>query len=508
MEIAIIGAGHNGLVCANYLAKAGHKVTIYEKNEKPGGLCISEEIFPGFKVSTVAGYFGMFREEVIQDLGLEKLYELVCEDSGPSITLLPGGKYIVGGEEEDLFNFELKEEDKLGWQKFWKQVRVAGAAIGPYMTRIGVTQYELQKVLESEGFIELGSRLFDGTLLDIIDSYFEDSLLRAAACATSWELPTRKGTIFGCIYSATTSINGASNKSSYLKGGMGVITDLLVNFAEENGVVIKTNSPVKAITLKDRTVSGLELADGTKIEADAVVSNLDPRATFGTLLEEKVVPMAIRTHLKTPIPPVSSAKVHFALSELPDFPALAEIENAYKGKILITPSIEKIIQSTDDAVAGKLPKEPVLSLSFASELDETAAPPGKHLLSVDVHYVPVTNEADLWNDESSQLIVDRVVETLEKHSPEFRSCIEASTVISPGHLQSRFGIVTGHGGHLPMTAEFLVERRRMPYCGQHTTPVTKLYMCGSGSYPGSGVSGAPGRICAKTILSILKQQKK
>ena len=129
-------------------------------------------------------------------------------------------------------------------------------------------------------------------------------------------------------------------------------------------------------------------------------------------------------------------------------------------------------------------------------------------LSVDVHYVPVTNEADQWNDESSQLIVDRVVETLEKHSPEFRSCIEASTVISPGHLQSRFGIVTGHGGHLPMTAEFLVERRRMPYCGQHTTPVTKLYMCGSGSYPGSGVSGAPGRICAKTILSILKQQKK
>lgn len=509
MQIAIIGAGHNGLVCAVYLARAGHKVTVFEKNEKPGGLCITEPIFPGFNVSTVSSYFGMFRDEVINDLGLEEVYDHVRGIDSPSITLLPDGESIVSrpGVDADQFSFDLKEEDRAGWCKFWHEVNVAGVAIGPYLTRIGVTQYELQKVLESEGFIGLGSRLFDGTLLDIIDSYFSDPLLRAAACATSWELPTRKGTIFGCIYGATTSVNGRNNTSAYLKGGMGVLTDLLVREALAAGVEIRTNSPVRSIMTKDRAVSGVKLMDGTEFEAQSVVSNLDPRATFGNLLEEKLVPMGIRTHLKTPIPPVSSAKVHFALSEMPVFPVLESIEGAYSGKILITPSIEKIIQSADDAIAGKLPEEPVLSLCFASQLDETAAPPGKQLLSVDFHYVPVTNEADRWNDENAQLIVDRAVKTIEKHAPGFVSTIEASTVVSPGHLQSRFGIVTGHGSHLPMTAEYLVERRRMPYCGQHTTPITKLYMCGAGSYPGSGVSGAPGRICAKTILSIIKQKR-
>ena len=276
----------------------------------------------------------------------------------------------------------------------------------------------------------------------------------------------------------------------------------------EKGVVVKTNAAVKSVRVKDRKVEGLELQDGSSFDFDIVVSNLDPRATFGQLIEEKILPMGIRTHLKTPIPPVSSAKVHFALSKMPKFPVVEEIENGYQAIITIAPNIENIIQAADDAIAGKLPKKPVLSLGFPSQLDPTAAPEGKHLMSVEVHHVPVTNEADRWNDENSQMIVDRVVETIEKHCPDFTSCIEASLVVSPGHLESNFGIVTRHGSHLPMTAEYLVERRRMPYCGQHTTPITMLYMCGSGTYPGGGVSGAPGHNCAKTILSIVKVKER
>ena len=236
MEIAIIGAGHNGLVCANYLASAGHKVTVFERNEKVGGLCLTTEHFPGFRVSTVAGHYGYLRGEVIRGLKLESLLDLVKVPTVQNITLLPEGKYIVGRlGEADEFGFELEDEQKDGWNKFWNQINVSGAAIGEYLTRIGVTQYELQKVLESKGFIELGSRLFDGTLLDIIDSYFDNPALRAAACASSYELPTRKGTIFGCVYSATAAAKGIANAHGVIEGGMGVIVDALYEKAGERG---------------------------------------------------------------------------------------------------------------------------------------------------------------------------------------------------------------------------------------------------------------------------------
>lgn len=492
------------MVCATYLAKAGHKVTVFERRASVGGLCLTEEHFPGYKVSTVAQKFGLFRKEVIKDLELEAVYDLVKLPKVSKITLLPDSKYIVSGSNgsEDTFGYDVSEDQKKGWRRFWNEINTSGAAIGPYMTRIGVTQYELQKVLESEGFIELGSRLFDGTLLDIIDSYFDDAGMRAAVCASSYELPTRRGTIFGCVYDASASIGNQSGVYGYLEGGMGSLTELLLEAALKNGVEIKTGTAVRSIKLEDRAVGGIELDDGSEFEAEIVVSNLDPRATFGHLLEEKILPMSIRTHLKTPIPPVSSAKVHFALKSLPKFPVADSIENGNSATLVLAPGIENIIQSADQAIDGKLPDNPILSVSIPSMVDSSCAPEGKHLMSVDVHHVPVTNQAELWDDENSQKIVDKVVEVVSKHCPDFTSHIEASIVVSPGHLETRFGIISRHGSHLPMTAEYLVERRRMPYCGQHTTPISKLYLCGAGTFPGSGISGAPGHNCAKTILSI------
>ena len=397
---------------------------------------------------------------------------------------------------------------KNGWSKFWNEINRSGQAIKQYFTRIGVTQYEFQKALEQEGFIHLGSRLFEGVLLDIIDNYFEDPGLRAAACATSYELPTRKGTVFGCVYRASASVKGQENTYAQLKGGMGVITQALMKKAIEAGVKIETSAPVSGLQIEKRKVTGLKLENGEEREFGAVVSSLDPRATFGNFLDEKIIPMSIRTHLKTPIPPVSSALVHFSLKDLPSFPVLDSIENGYEATVLVAPYIENIIQAQDDTVNGKLPENPVLTVYFPSVLDPDCAPSGKHLMSVEMHHVPVTNESNTWSDENCQVIVDKVLETLEKHSPDIRASVEASSVVSPGHLESRFGIVTRQCGHLPMTAEYLAERRRMPGCGQHTSAITRLYQCGAATFPGSGVSGAPGYNCARVITSILKEKKK
>ncbi|MBZ0186608.1 MAG: hypothetical protein K8F91_10200, partial [Candidatus Obscuribacterales bacterium] len=238
-----------------------------------------------------------------------------------------------------------------------------------------------------------------------------------------------------------------------------------------------------------------------------IISNLDPRGTFSKLIDERIMPMGIRTHLKTPISPVSSGKVHLALRERPIIARLEAIGHNYSGRITIAPSLEGIISNCDTAIEGKLSDKLLMTFAIPTVDDDSLAPPGKHLMSIDVHHMPVTNGGEPWNDENSNLLVEKVLANLRMYCAELDGLIENIAVITPGYLQSHYGIVSGHGSHLPMTSEFLVEKRRFPYCGQHTTPITWLYMCGAGTFPGSGVSGAPGYNCARTIRSICKTER-
>ncbi|MGD9685021.1 MAG: phytoene desaturase family protein [Candidatus Obscuribacterales bacterium] len=505
MRIGIIGAGHNGLVCAAYLASDRHEVTVFEKNERTGGLCINEELFPGYRVPTVAGYYGMFSETVFEDLGLARFGLSTYVTDPVDTTILPDGHYIVSPlDDEDgaIFGLTVSDEDREGWERFWNEISRSGVAIRPYFTRTGVTQYELQKVIEQEGFKLLSERLFDGSLLDILNEYFENPLLKAAVCAGSIEVPMRRGTIFGQVYQASAKTDGRDGVTGFLRGGLGLLTEALHQVAVERGARFLTGHTVKRIIVENQVATGLELEDGSSHEFDAIISNVDPRGTFGRLIDERLLPMGIRTHLKTPISPISSGKVHLALSGKPIIRSLDEIGHNYSGRITITPGIEGIIKNCEEAVDGRLPDNPVMTVSIPTIDDNSLAPEGRHLMTVDVHHMPVTNSGEAWGDANSNVLVEKVLANLRDHCPGLDSFIDNIAVITPGHLQGRFGLASGHGSHLPMTVEFLVEKRRFPYCGQHTTPISKLYMCGAGTFPGSGVSGAPGYNCARTVSSI------
>ena len=510
MRIAIIGAGHNGLIAAACIARNGHDVFVYEKRDIVGGLCVTEELFPGYRVSTAASHFGKLLREIIDDLGLGSFNLEVVVSDPVSTTLLPDGKFIIqprSSDHETAFSFDVGESDRSGWRQFYEELGRASSILKPYLLRTGVTQYELQKEFEQAGLTRIASKLFDGSLIDVLGEYFSDDNLKAAASTGVYEPPTRKGTLFDLIYGGTSEAGGRAGASGLLRGGMGSLSQALLAICHHHGARVLTGHPVSKILVEKRRATGIVLADGRTENFDAVISNLDPRATFGRLLDPEHVPEAMKTSLKKPLPPVSSGKIHFALRELPDFPVLSAVSHELSGSIVLAPEFRQIIESADQLMKGSMPDNLILSLCFPSLADDSVAPAGKHLLTVDIHHMPSTFEGEPWSDQNASVVENKVLATIEQHCPEIRSLVEQSFVLTPGHLQDIWGISTGHCDHLPMTSEFLVEQRRLPYCGQHTGPIEKLYLCGAGTYPGGGVTGAPGYNCARIFRSIRRQRR-
>ncbi len=510
MRIAIIGAGHNGLVCAAYIARNGHDVVVYERNERVGGLCVTEELFPGFKVSTLATHFGMLRKEIMDDLTLQA-FGLKAYVNDPAMVMLFSGSdgcHMVRSRSGlATFQFDVSAKDKNSWSKFWAEIAQAGSILSPFLLRTGVTQYELGEEMRSAGLKEFADKLFDGCLTDYVEERFESPYLKAAICSSVFEVPTKKGTLFDCVYYSTSQACGINGATGLVRGGMGTVTHSLRLVCQSHGVEIRTGSAVKKVLIEGTRAYGVELGDGTEERFDAVIANADPRTTFTRLVDEKYLPEPLKKSLKAPFSPVSSGKVHFALSSLPQFAILDGIQNSYSSDIAINPDLERMIKSADQLSRGEMPDDLVLSVNFPSVTDETIAPRGKHLMSVDVHHVPTSCGNEPWNDSNSQVLLSKVMSTLEGFAPNLARHIEGTVVLTPGHIQDRFGVATAHCDHLPMTSDYLVEKRRLPFCGQHTTPIEKLYLCGAGTFPGGGVSGAPGYNCARLFGSIGKPSK-
>ncbi len=512
--IAIVGAGHNGLTAAAYLAQAGYKVDVFEKRDSLGGLCVTEKPFAAYgsevKISTVASYFGMLRKEIVQELNLEE-HGLKPYLTDPiEIVLLEGGQFSFtprdGGEARAEIA-SLTGEDKEGWQRFWGDIQTAATLIYPHYLKSDLTQKQVLSILLEAKLDKIAAHIFDGSLLDLLKHYVKSEDLVAVAATCTPGFVNVVGSVFGCIHHGTAETKGEFGAWGQVYGGMGEITQALAKVAQAHGAVLHTGHGVSRLVSEAGRIAAVEFENGTKKIFDIVIANCDSYIVFEKLLDKQSATETIRHYLSENRPTVSAAKLHFLLKALPTFTTLKKIDHNHKGVIVIAPPLSAVKQASQTVPGGVMPERLMLTMAFPtledpSMADKHAAQSSKHVLTVDVHYVPAHIGGKAWSRVDDDRLLEMTIVAIEAQCPEIRQLIEQSYVVSPRVLAEAFNLASLSCWHMPMTPQYLFEKRSLPACAPYETPFDNLYLCGAGTYPGGNVTAANGHNVAKHILAL------
>lgn len=516
--IAIIGGGHNGLTAAAYLAAQGFAVEVFEKRDIIGGLCVTEVPFSKcgsqVKVSSVASYFGMMRKEIMADLSLEehglKPYltdpiEIVLLDSSNgeeqfSFTPRDGGEAVSKIASATA-------EDQAGWQAFWGDIQKAAALIYPRYLAPDLTQSEIVELLKKNGLDKIADHIFAGSLVDLLKQYLQSADLMAVAATCTPGFANLVGSVFGCIHHGTAETKGEFGAWGQVFGGMGAITEALAKAAQANGAKIHLGQAIKRLVVSKidgvEKVSAIELADGSTREFDLVAVNADSYVLFEQLLAPTASTEAIRQYLKDNRPKVSAAKLHFLLKELPSLKTLRKIDHNHKGVIVMAPPLEAVVAASTQVPNGAMPDRLMMTMAFPTLEDQSMSDgdkPSQHVLTVDVHYVPARINGQAWSEADDQTLLDSTIQAIEAQCPEIRSLILDSYVVSPRALAGDFNLASLSCWHVPMTPQYLFEKRTLPGCAHYETPFDNLFVCGAGTYPGGNVTAANGHNLAKHLI--------
>ncbi len=519
-SIAIIGGGHNGLTAAAYLAAQGFSVEVFEKRDIIGGLCVNETPFrqsdSRAKVSSVASYFGMMRKEIMADLDLESHGLKPYLTDPVEIVLLDSN----GGQ--DQFSFtprdggEAKAEiasltaaDQAGWKEFWADIQKAAALIYPRYLSPDLTQSEVVELLKKNGLDKIADHIFDGSLIDLLKLYLQNEGLMAVAATCTPGFANLVGSVFGCIHHGTAETKGEFGAWGQVHGGMGAITQALSKSAQANGATIHLGQAVKRLLVEDKKITSIELADGSTRQFDLIVVNADSYVLFEQLLAPTALTEEIRQYLKDHRPKVSAAKLHFLLKELPSFKTLSKIGHNHKGVIVMAPPLAAVRAASSQVPNGAMPDRLMLTMAFPTLEDASMADrdkPKEQVLSVDVHYVPARIAGCAWSESDDKNLLESTIQAIEAQCPEIRSLIIESYVVSPRALANSFNLTSLSCWHLPMTPDYLFEKRTLPGCAPYETPFKNLFICGAGTYPGGNVTAANGHNLAKHLIKKYSNQ--
>jgi phytoene dehydrogenase-like protein len=519
-SIAIIGGGHNGLTAAAYLAAQGFSVEVFEKRDIIGGLCVNETPFrqsdSRAKVSSVASYFGMMRKEIMADLDLESHGLKPYLTDPVEIVLLDSN----GGQ--DQFSFtprdggEAKAEiasltaaDQAGWKEFWADIQKAAALIYPRYLSPDLTQSEVVELLKKNGLDKIADHIFDGSLIDLLKLYLQNEGLMAVAATCTPGFANLAGSVFGCIHHGTAETKGEFGAWGQVHGGMGAITQALSKSAQANGATIHLGQAVKRLLVEDKKITSIELADGSTRQFDLIVVNADSYVLFEQLLAPTALTDEIRQYLKDHRPKVSAAKLHFLLKELPSFKTLSKIGHNHKGVIVMAPPLAAVRAASSQVPNGAMPDRLMLTMAFPTLEDASMADsdkPKEQVLSVDVHYVPARIAGCAWSEADDKNLLESTIQAIEAQCPEIRSLIIESYVVSPRALANSFNLTSLSCWHLPMTPDYLFEKRTLPGCAPYETPFKNLFICGAGTYPGGNVTAANGHNLAKHLIKKYSNQ--
>lgn len=506
-DVVVIGAGHNGLVCAAYLAKAGLSVLVVERSDQVGGACITQELVPGFRFSTFAYSAHGPGPKICSDLGIPAEAFEIARPDPELVQLFPDNDRLVLWRDEEETAREL---DRLS-----PHDRRALAGYRDFCRR--ARQICLESFLDyPPSFAELRRRwkdpkdstvldvLLEGSLWDVITRYFDHEKVRIAFARADDAGPTHYiGSALAEFLEAASEGLGVQNQSGILREGMGRISTVLGERLAAFGGRIRLNAAVKRILVKDKRACGVELESSEEIAAKLVVSNADPKRTFLKLLSGKDLNQEFRTSVENLKTRATYMKFHAILSDVPRFNALGPNEQTnprFAAAARILPSLDYMEASWQDCISGRMPQNPVMSLQIPTAYWNCQAPPGKHILGAWIRWAPSRlSHGTSWDDRRAGM-TDRILAILDGYAPGFQNSVEWCRLFTPQDIEAVTGITDASIRHLDMTLDQLLDRRPLPGWSRYESPIQGLWMCGSGTHPCGSVTGAPGHNAAKAIL--------
>jgi len=520
----IIGGGHNALTAAFYLAKSGRKPLVLERRPIVGGAATSEEFAPGYRAATLAHTLGPLRPSIVRDMELERRGVRFVHPDPRLVTVAQDGRALVFSTDpartaDAIRPFSAKDATR--YPEFCQVMARVGGFLGELidMTPPSIDSPSAGEVWEllktGRRFRALGKKESFSLLrwgpmavADLVAEWFETDLLQAAIAARGIHGtamgPWSAGT--GAVLLLAAALDPQPGGSSVsAAGGPGAVTRAMAEAAREAGAEIRTGAEVREILVKDGAAAGVVLADGTELKAATVVSAADPRRTFLRLIDPIELEPGFLTRIRNYRMNGTVAKVNVALRELPAFRGVTGDAAAnLRGRVHIGPGIDYLERAFDASKYGEMSAAPYLDIAFPSIADPSMAPAGRHVMSVHVQYVPFARRAGSWEGQEDA-IADSVMRTIEEYAPGITSLVEHRQVFTPLALQQVFGLTGGHIHHGELALDQLFTMRPTLGWADYRTPIAGLYLCGSGTHPGNGLTGAPGRNAAREILSAAKR---
>jgi phytoene dehydrogenase-like protein len=515
----IIGGGHNGLVAAAYLARGGRKVLVLERRELVGGCAVTEEVWPGYRVSTAAYLTSLLQDRIVQELELARFGYRVDAKDPAFFSAFPDGRHFFMWQDRtrtlaEIARFSAHDaevypayEDLL--ERLSQVVTSLLLITPPAFPPRAIDFVDYLKLagkmrgLSPRDLVAL-VKIFTQSAADFLDEWFQSEEVKVTL-ATDGVIganggPRSPGTAYILLHHCMGGVGGHRGLWGFVRGGMGAVSEAIAASARAKGVEIRVNAPVAKVLVRDGRARGVVLDTGEEIASLTVASNLDPKLTFLRLLDPKDLDAEFVQAIRNFRIEGTSCKINLALNGLPEFTAFPGAPGPHhKATMHICPSIDYVERAWDDAKYGRASERPLLELTIPTMYDPSLAPSGKHIMGIFLQYAPYTLREGTW-DELREPFGDRVISLIEEYAPNIRQIVEHRQVLSPLDMERRFGITGGNIFHGEMSLDQMFSMRPVAGWARYRTPVAGLYLCGSGAHPGGGVMGAPGFNCAREML--------
>ncbi len=523
-DALIIGGGHNGLVCAFYLANAGLNVSIYEKRSIVGGAAVTEEFHPGFRNSVASYTVSLLNPEIIKDMNLQRYGLKIVKRPISNFLPIDQTTYLKlgGGLERTQKEFnKFSKNDAAQLPEYYDRIEAVadllrGLSIKtPPNPKQGIRAL-LSAALQLWPTLTKGNQvhrdvynLFTKSARSFLDSWFENEHVKAAfgfdSIVGNFASPDTPGSAYVLLHHVFGEVDGEKGAWGHAIGGMGAITQAMEKACKEKGVKIFTDSSVDQVIVENGIATGIQLSDGNFIKAKKIVSNLNPKLLFKKLISENDLDPQFNRSMDGYKCGSGTFRMNVALSELPDFSALPgkEVAEHHQSGIVIAPTLDYMDKAYIDAKSHGWSSAPIVEMLIPSTMDDTLAPEGKHVASLFCQqFSPTLPDGKSWEDHRLAA-ADTIIETITKYAPNFRESILGMMILSPSDLEEKFGLIDGDIMHGQMSLDQMWAARPLINYGNYRGPLKSLYMCGSGTHPGGGVTGLPGKNAAREIIKDL-----
>jgi phytoene dehydrogenase-like protein len=522
-DVIIIGAGHNGLTCASYLARAGLQVKVLERRSVVGGAAVTEEFYPGYRNSVYSYGVSLLHPDVIAELELARYGLEIIERPAGNLSLLADDQLHLTRDPQqarrEVARFSARDAERL--EEYEARIGAVALALRELAVStppdLGGGWGNVVRLLKTGNALRKLDRVQRGDLAelmtrslgDYLDGWFEGAALKGILgleCVIgNFVDPYQSGTAYVLLHHAFGEVNGRIGAWGHARGGMGAITQAMAASAEAQGVDIETAAPVREICVDAGNVSGVVTEDGTNITARAIAGNVHPQILLTKLLDPNLLPQDARRRIDAYRSHSATFRMNVALSELPRFTSLSvQTDEIFGGAIEICPSLDYMRRAYSDALNQGWSNAPIVSMWIPTTQDDTLAPAGGHVASLFCqHFQRHLPRGQSWDEVSSE-VADLVIETLDEYAPNFSASILGRQIKSPLDIERDLGMVGGDIFHGVLHLDQLFSLRPIVGHADYRMPVRGLYLCGSGAHPGGGVSGLPGRNCAREIVRDIK----